>query len=120
VSSEVVLWSLARVASAGTLIVASLHCPSSLFTRHFTHILLLTCDGRLAYHGPFSSAVGLFSGALSLKPPPGFSDVEFLLNMVSPRAGEERDEIKRRLADVIRAFEHSTLPLPHPPPPETS
>jgi hypothetical protein len=64
--------------------------------------------------------VGLFSGALSLKPPPGFSDVEFLLDMVSPRAGEEKGETKRRMEVVVRAFEHSTLPLLYPPPPETS
>jgi hypothetical protein len=120
VSSEVVLWSLSRVASAGTLVVASLHCPSSLLTRHFTHLLLLTCDGQLAYHGPFASAVGLFKDALSLPIPPGFSDVEFLLDMVSPRAGEKAQDTKRRMHDVLTAFQASALPLHDPPAPETS
>jgi hypothetical protein len=120
VSSEGVLWSLSRVASAGTLVVASLHCPSSLLTRHFTHLILLTCDGRLAYHGPFHLAMDLFSDALSLKRPMGFSDVEFLLDVVSPRAREEGEHTKARMDGVVSAFQASAFPLHNPPPPENT
>ncbi len=37
--------------------MASVHCPSSKTYHLFTHLLLLTCDGRMAYSGPAQEAL---------------------------------------------------------------
>jgi len=34
------------------IVMAALHSPSSRMYGMFTHILVLTSDGQLAYHGP--------------------------------------------------------------------
>lgn len=40
--------------------VSQVHCPSSEMVRLFSHLLLLTGDGRLAYHGPMTDALKHF------------------------------------------------------------
>lgn len=46
----------------GRIVMASVHTPSSEMCQQFTHVLLLTCDGRLAYHGRQDQAIKYFHG----------------------------------------------------------
>jgi ABC-type multidrug transport system ATPase subunit len=59
--SRAVISLLSDLAAGGRMVLASVHCPSSDSMRMFTHVLLLTHDGRLAYHGPRSAAVANFT-----------------------------------------------------------
>lgn len=45
--------SLQSLSSRGITVIASMHCPSSTIAQHFSSVLLLTPDGRTAYHGPY-------------------------------------------------------------------
>jgi ATP-binding cassette subfamily G (WHITE) protein 1 len=60
VMSESVVATLRELASGGRMVVTSIHCPSSDLMRYFTHLVLLTYDGRLAYHGERAKAVEHF------------------------------------------------------------
>lgn len=42
------------------LCVPQVHSPSSEMVRLFSHLLLLTGDGRLAFHGPMADALKHF------------------------------------------------------------
>lgn len=64
--AETVVSTLAQLASTGRIVVASLHCPSSDVMAHISHLMLLTYDGRVAYHGPRTEAVGHFVSAGSV------------------------------------------------------
>lgn len=60
VMAESVVWSLSELRRKGKLVVASVHCPSSEMLHLFSHLLLLTGDGRLAFHGPMTDALKHF------------------------------------------------------------
>lgn len=59
--SESIFASLKDLADNGRIVMASVHCPSSEACTLFTHLLLLTCDGRLAYHGPIRRGLEYFA-----------------------------------------------------------
>lgn len=42
-----------QASGRGTLVVSSLHCPAASWSVYFSHMLLLTADGRMAYQGPY-------------------------------------------------------------------
>lgn len=42
-----------QASGRGTLVVSSLHCPAASWSTYFSHMLLLTADGRMAYQGPY-------------------------------------------------------------------
>jgi ABC-type multidrug transport system ATPase subunit len=60
VMAESVVATLSELAQKGRIIMTSMHCPSSNIMSRVTHILLLTHDGRLAYHGPKDSVTAHF------------------------------------------------------------
>lgn len=62
--AERVFRSLRAMADDGKIVIASLHCPSSLMYHSSTNAILLTSDGRLAYHGKASEAAKHFVGTL--------------------------------------------------------
>lgn len=61
VMSESIFASLKDLADGGRIVMASIHCPSSEACLLFSHLMLLTCDGRLAYHGPIKRGIAYFS-----------------------------------------------------------
>jgi ABC-type multidrug transport system ATPase subunit len=44
----------------GRIVITCVHCPSSDLVTYFDSLLLLTHDGRLAYHGPCHAAISHF------------------------------------------------------------
>lgn len=44
----------------GRIVLTCVHCPSSDLVGYFDSLLLLTHDGRLAYHGPRHAALQHF------------------------------------------------------------
>lgn len=61
VMGESVVCTLQHLARQGRLVMASVHSPSSHMVKRFTHLLVLTSDGRLAYHGPRDRVVQHFT-----------------------------------------------------------
>jgi hypothetical protein len=53
------LFDLSR-SDGGRIVMTCVHCPSSGLVTYFDSLLLLTHDGRLAYHGPRHAAVPHF------------------------------------------------------------
>lgn len=60
--AEAIVSLLRDMADRGRIVITCVHCPSSDLMRHFTDLLLLTHDGRLAYHGPKANAVPHYVG----------------------------------------------------------
>lgn len=60
VMAETIVSLLAEMAKRGRIVVTCVHCPSSDLMRHFTDLVLLTYDGRMAFHGPKAKAVPHF------------------------------------------------------------
>lgn len=59
--SESIFATMKDLTYQGRVVVASVHCPSSETVHSFSHLILLTCDGRLAYHGPGDKALAHFA-----------------------------------------------------------
>ncbi len=104
----------------GHLVMASAHCPSSTTFNLFTHLLLLTADGRLAYHGPCASdeALAFFTGPgldFSL-PTKHFNPADFYLSLVSAAPGADAGAEAARMDRLSAAFQASGMrvaaPLP--------
>jgi ABC-type multidrug transport system ATPase subunit len=55
--AEGIAETLQRLSSRGVTVIASMHCPSSTIAQHFDAVLLLTPDGRTAYHGPYQQVL---------------------------------------------------------------
>lgn len=55
--AEGIAQTLQRLSSRGVTVIASMHCPSSTIAQHFGTVLLLTPDGRTAYHGPYGQVL---------------------------------------------------------------
>lgn len=128
VMAESVIRSLSSVAACGAGVLTSLHSPTSAMAAFFTHVMVLTTDGRLAFHGPYSQIENYLLGSLGLQVPPHFSTVEFVLSLVArqhhntDKEGEEEDELhlSKRMDKLERAFATSSLAVQHPLPPENA
>jgi hypothetical protein len=102
----------------GRLVMASAHCPSSATFNLFTHLLLLTADGRLAYHGPCANdeALSYFTGPgleFSL-PQKHFNPADFCLSLVSAAPGADPVAEAARMERLSEAFQASSMRLPEP------
>lgn len=60
VMAESVVASLRELANRGVVVMASIHSPNSEMVNLFTHMVLLTGDGRLAFHGRMQDALQHF------------------------------------------------------------
>lgn len=60
VMSESIFATMKDLTQKGRIVMASVHTPSSEMCQQFTHVLLLTYDGRLAYHGRQDQAIKYF------------------------------------------------------------
>ena len=58
--SESIFATMKDLTYKGRIVMASVHTPSSEMCQQFTHVLLLTYDGRLAYHGRQDQAIKYF------------------------------------------------------------
>jgi ABC-type multidrug transport system ATPase subunit len=58
--SESIFATMKELTLKGRIVMASVHTPSSEMCQQFTHVLLLTYDGRLAYHGRQDQAIKYF------------------------------------------------------------
>jgi len=56
VMADSVINHMKELAENGRIVLASIHSPSSEMCLLFTHFLLLTGDGRLAFHGKAEDA----------------------------------------------------------------
>ena len=63
-------------------VIASVHAPSSALYSLFTHVLVLSHAGRLAYFGPTKQLVS-FLGGLGFHCPVNFNVADFVLSLVS-------------------------------------
>jgi len=113
--AESVVQSLRQVADRGAIVISSIHSPTSVMVKIFTHILLLTCDGRLAFHGRFSEAAQHFS-RLGFAVPKTYNPSEFFLKTVSLLPSLTAEENTKRMEYLVDGFNKSDHALANPPP----
>lgn len=102
----------------GRIVLASAHCPSSTSFTLFTHLILLTADGRLAFQGPCGNdeALAFFTGpGLGFTPPhKHFNPADFYLALVSAAPGADPAEETARMDTLSEAFQASDMRLREP------
>lgn len=91
--AEAIVALLRRLAgSRGLMVLATIHSPSSQLFAYFSHLLLLTADGRLAFHGAVPDALAHFA-ALGLPLPEAYNPADHFIKLVvrtppkDPQAG---------------------------------
>lgn len=113
VMSESIFESLKDLAGGGRIVMASVHCPSSEACQLFSHLMLLTYDGRVAYHGPTLQGIGHFS-ALKYFCPEHYNPADFYLKLISFTPGAEAEGEVRRMDLLNDAFQKSDMRLMKP------
>ncbi|TFJ88638.1 hypothetical protein NSK_000207 [Nannochloropsis salina CCMP1776] len=113
VMSESIFQSLKDLAGGGRIVMASVHCPSSEACQLFSHLMLLTYDGRVAYHGPTLQGIGHFS-ALKYFCPEHYNPADFYLKLISFTPGAEAEGEVRRMDLLNDAFQKSDMRLMKP------
>ncbi|TFJ86806.1 hypothetical protein NSK_001894 [Nannochloropsis salina CCMP1776] len=108
VMSESIFGTLKDLTQSGRIVVASVHCPSSEMCQQFTHVLLLTFDGRLAYHGRQDAAIRYFS-SLSYQCPENYNPSDFYLKLISATPGADSAEEKARMNKLVAAYNASDM-----------
>jgi len=88
--------------------MASVHCPSSEACQLFSHLMLLTCDGRLAYHGPTLQGINYFS-SLKYFCPEHYNPADFYLKLISFTPGGEVEREGARINLLSEAFQRSAM-----------
>lgn len=76
--------------------------------QQFTHVLLLTFDGRLAYHGRQDAAIRYFS-SLSYQCPENYNPSDFYLKLISATPGADSAEEKARMNKLVAAYNASDM-----------
>ena len=92
------------------LVLATIHGPSSQIFSHFSHLLLLTNDGRLAFHGSVSDALMHVSESLGRPLPEAYNPADHFIRLVvtKPGGGVRAMEQRRNENDwLVEAFEAS-------------
>jgi len=92
------------------LVLATIHGPSSQIFSHFSHLLLLTNDGRLAFHGSVSDALVHVSEGLGRPLPDAYNPADHFVRLVvsKPGGGIRAMEERRKENDwLVEAFEAS-------------
>jgi ABC-type multidrug transport system ATPase subunit len=125
--AESVIRSLSSVAAGGAGVLASLHSPTSAMATFFTHAIVLTADGRLAYQGPYSHVEAYLLTHLRRQVPPSFSTIELVLSLVARHSsgeGEAEHEsaqaLGKRMGGLVEAFAASGLAVKDPLPIENA
>lgn len=113
VMSESIFQSLKDLADGGRIVLASVHCPSSEACQLFSHLMLLTYDGRVAYHGPTLQGIGYFS-ALKYFCPEHYNPADFYLKLISFTPGAEAEGEVQRMDLLNDAFQKSDMRLMKP------
>ena len=120
VMSESIFQTLKDLTVQGRRIVmASVHCPSSKTYHLFSTLILLTCDGRLAYNGPASTALAYFQGTLGLKCPAMYNPGDLVLELVSASPEVDVNEELRRMNEIHEAYIQSSMFISQPLPPDS-
>ena len=113
--SESIFMTLKDLTQKGRIVMASVHCPSSEMAQQFTHVILLSCDGRLAYHGRQDKALTYFSG-LGYNCPAAYNPADFYLKLISAAPGADVAVESARMDKLVEAFKASDMvrknPLP--------
>lgn len=61
VMAESIFDTMHALSQRGRIVMASVHSPSSDVCHLFSHVLLLTCHGQIAYHGQTNKAIDYFA-----------------------------------------------------------
>jgi len=94
------------------LVLATIHGPSSQIFSHFTHLLLLTNDGRLAFHSSVADALIHASEKLGRPLPEAYNPADHFVRLVvtKPGGGVAAMEERRKENDwLAQAFEASRV-----------
>ena len=67
--------------SRGLMVLATIHSPSSQLFAYFSHLLLLTADGRLAFHGTVPDALAHVA-ALGRPLPEAYNPADHFIKLV--------------------------------------
>ncbi len=113
VMSESIFASLKDLADGGRVVMASVHCPSSEACLLFSHLMLLTYDGRLAYHGPTLDGIRYFS-TLKYFCPEHYNPADFYLKLISFTPGGVAETEGARMDLLNDAFKNSDMRLANP------
>ena len=97
------------------IVMASVHCPSSKTCHLFTHLVLLTSGGRVAYNGPCDQdqALEYFAG-LKYAYPKNYNPGDFYLSLISAAPGVDPEEERLRMDQLSAAFQASEMRLREP------
>lgn len=80
--AEAIVSLLRRLAgSRGLMVLATIHSPSSQLFAYFSHLLLLTADGRLAFHGTIPDALAHVA-ALGRALPEAYNPADHFIKLV--------------------------------------
>ena len=102
----------------GILVLATIHGPSSQIFRNFTHLLLLTNDGRLAFHGSVGDALVHAGTALGRPLPEAYNPADHFVKLVvtKPGGGPAAEEERTAQNDwLVQAYVDSPYRLPDMP-----
>jgi len=100
------------------LVMATIHAPSSQIFSLFSHVLLLTNDGRLAFHGTISNALLYASSCLKRPLPDAYNPADHLVRLVvsKPGGGASAREERRKENDwLVQSFAASAYGDPELP-----
>lgn len=114
VMSESIFQTLKDLTTQGRIVIATVHCPSSKTYHLFSNLILLTCDGRLAYSGPAAQALSYFQAALGIECPQHYNPADFVLELVSAEPGVPLQEELRRMDALSLAYAQSFMKIQNP------
>lgn len=103
-----------------TIVMATVHSPSSQMFSHFTHLLLLTNDGRVAFHGSVKDALAHVT-VLGRPLPEAYNPADHFIKLVvsKPVKNEDKDAAEKMKASndlLVTAYRQSPYILTDIPP----
>jgi len=116
--TQQIFQTLKDLTNQGRIVLATVHCPSSKTYHLFSNLILLTCDGRLAYSGPAAQALSYFQATLTMECRQHYNPADFVLELVSPEPGVPLEEELRRMDVLSHAYAHSNMHVTNPLPPD--
>jgi ATP-binding cassette, subfamily G (WHITE), eye pigment precursor transporter len=108
VMAEALIMTLSDLTAKGRIVIASIHSPSSEMIKLFTHTVLLTCKGRLAFHGRIPDALTHFA-TLGYKLPEAYNPSDFFLQLLSFRPHLKDDNDQKRIDSLVTEFKASSF-----------